>query len=96
MLRIVLTSISHFILNREYGIPIDRIIIDSYAQHSTTNLRNAARFMMKMGLKKSIIVTDHLQSFYYSHDVLSTFRRRCRKELGYACGGKAVLQLSNY
>lgn len=73
------------ILNREYGIPTSRIIIDSYAQHSTTNLRNTGRFMMQMGIDNATIVADYSQSFYFAHDWLY-FRERCEKELGYVVG----------
>jgi len=70
----------------EYGISRSRIIVDSYSQHSTTNLRNVARLMLQFGLKNATIVTDYLQSFYFAHDQLSTFYSRCIKELGYIVG----------
>ncbi len=34
------------LLVKEYGVPADRVIIDPYARHSTTNLRNAGRFIL--------------------------------------------------
>ena len=67
-------------------IPADRIALEPYARHSTTNLRNAARFMLAHGLAKALIVTTRGQSFYFSFPRLSTYRRRCRQELGYELG----------
>jgi vancomycin permeability regulator SanA len=46
------------ILTRELGIPQGRIIIDSYALHSTTNLRNVARLMLQLGIQNATVVSD--------------------------------------
>jgi len=81
------------ILFGEYGIPRSRIIIDSYSQHSTTNLRNVARFMMQFGLQNATIVSDYLQSFYFAHDWISTFYSRCLNELGYIVGDLEAITL---
>jgi len=82
------------ILFREYGVNPERIIIDPYAQHSTTNLRNVGRYMMQMGIKNATIVTDYSQSFYYGHDWLSTFYLRCLDELGYIVGDLEAITLT--
>jgi len=73
-------------LMREFGLPADRIVIDAYARHSTTNLRNAARFMLQYKVAKAWIVTSLPQSFYYSYPEASGFTDRCKKELGYVVG----------
>lgn len=68
------------------GVPAERIAVDAAARHSTTNLRNAARFMLARGLDRALVVTSFGQSFYFSSPGLSTFHRRSRRELGYEVG----------
>jgi hypothetical protein len=68
------------------GVPAERIAVEPHARHSTTNLRNAARFMLARGLSRALVVTSFDQSFYFSRPRLSTFHRRARKELGYEVG----------
>jgi hypothetical protein len=67
-------------------IPRDLVVIDPYARHSTTNLRNAGRFLLAYGLPRALIVTDFGQGFYFGAPNLSTFNLRCREELGYDVG----------
>eukprot|EP00027_Filamoeba_sp_ATCC50430_P001056 CAMPEP_0168555732 /NCGR_PEP_ID=MMETSP0413-20121227/8497_1 /TAXON_ID=136452 /ORGANISM="Filamoeba nolandi, Strain NC-AS-23-1" /LENGTH=242 /DNA_ID=CAMNT_0008586613 /DNA_START=19 /DNA_END=744 /DNA_ORIENTATION=+ len=74
------------VLNTEYGVPNSRIVVEPYAQHSTTNLRNAGRFMLQMELKNATIVTGLGQSFYFGHGWVSSFDERCLRELGYLVG----------
>lgn len=77
------------------GIPEDAIIVEARARHSTSNLRNAGRFMMAHGLSRALItppgggvagsrVFD--QTFYFSNPEISTFHGRCERELGYRVG----------
>jgi DUF218 domain len=73
------------------GIPPARIIVDPFARHSTTNLRNAGRVLLANGLKRGLIITgfdnDFFdQAFYYANPIISTFQQRCRGELGYVVG----------
>jgi hypothetical protein len=68
------------------GVPADRIAIEPHAHHSTTNVRNAGRFMLAHGMRRGLIVSSFGQSFYFSNPDLSTFNGRCRKELGYEVG----------
>lgn len=77
------------------GAPSDRIIVEARARHTTTNLRNAGRFMRAHGMSKALIVTkgggvggsDFFgQDFYLQNASLSTFHVRCQKELGYTVG----------
>jgi hypothetical protein len=68
------------------GVPAERIAVETRARHSTTNLRNAGRFMLGHGLKRGLVVTSFDQSFYFSYPRLSTFGSRCREELGFVPG----------
>jgi hypothetical protein len=71
------------------GVPEDRVAIEPYGRHSTTNLRNAGRFMLAHGIERAVVVTSWLQSFYFGAADLSGFHARCRNELGYAVGTTA-------
>lgn len=69
-----------------YGIPEQSIIIEPHARHTTTNLRNAVRLMVKYGIpieKKSLVVTNNFHSGYTENP---DFAKRCRDELGYLPG----------
>jgi hypothetical protein len=69
-----------------FGIPADRIVLEPYARHTTTNLRNAARLLAAMRApagKPTLIVTDRWQSAYIASDV---FTRRNIEELGFQPG----------
>lgn len=77
------------------GVPEERILCDARARHSTTNLRNAGRFMLAAGMARAVITTmgggiagsDVFgQDFYFASPGLSTFHLRCRRELGYRVG----------
>jgi len=73
-------------LVQDFGVPADAVMIDPHARHTTTNLRNAARFAFRYRLpadKLMLITTDASQSAYISGKV---FRDRCDKELGYQPG----------
>jgi hypothetical protein len=82
-----------YLLN-EKGLAADTIVVDPYAQHSTTNLRNAGRFMLVNEVPESVIVTSDGQSFYYGHEDLSSFLICCEEELGYSLGKLEALSLS--
>lgn len=69
-----------------YGIPEKNIIIEPYARHTTTNLRNATRLMLRYGFdikQKSLIV-----SFYHHLKSIESqaFNERFMRELGYLPG----------
>lgn len=66
-----------------YGIPEAAVLIDPYARHTTTNVRNAARILFAARVpadKPSLSVSskEHIDSIA-SQD----FVQRCEKELGY-------------
>lgn len=66
-----------------YHIPEENILIDPFARHTTTNLRNASRLMIAYQMpldKKSIVVTNANHSDYVGNP---KFNARCMEELGY-------------
>ncbi|MAU15171.1 MAG: hypothetical protein CMH46_06475 [Muricauda sp.] len=70
-------------LMEEYDVPEENIIIEPYARHTTTNMRNATRLIMEYGIpinQKSLVVTNPSHSAYVAGD---SFKRRCQDELGY-------------
>ncbi|WP_158962545.1 YdcF family protein [Myroides fluvii] len=73
-------------LMRIYGIPEKAIIVEPYARHTTTNLRNATRLMLRYGFdltQKSMIVS-HYNHIRMIHD--DKFKKRFIQELGYLPG----------
>jgi len=66
-----------------YHIPEENILIDPFARHTTTNLRNASRLMVTYQMpvdKKSIVITNVSHSDYVGNP---NFNARCLEELGY-------------
>lgn len=73
-------------LIERYAIPADAILIEPYARHTTTNLRNATRLLMAMGApleRDALIVCNPGQSAYIENP---QFVQRNEKELGYQPG----------
>lgn len=67
----------------EFAIPEESILIDPHARHTTTNLRNASRILLRYGFpvdRPAIVTTDQFQSSYIE---APAFAERCEKELGY-------------
>lgn len=73
-------------LLERYGLKNSQIALEPYARHSTTNLRNGARFLLAHKYCKALVVSTILQSFYYSFGCISGFTKRCKVELGYPLG----------
>lgn len=70
-------------LINQYNIPESRIIIEPYARHTTTNLRNASRLLIEYKTpldKLSLVVTNNFHSDYTGSKM---FSKRCKEELGY-------------
>jgi hypothetical protein len=66
-----------------YGVPADAIVVDPYARHTTTNLRNAVRLLFRMGAPMGqpvLIATSQDQSFSIE---APSFAARNKAELGY-------------
>jgi len=70
----------------ERGLSESAIVVEPCARHSTTNLRNAGRFMLKFHLRTALVVTSRDQAFYFANGRLSSFEIRSRAELGYMVG----------
>lgn len=70
-------------LMHEYGVPEDAILIDPYARHTTTNVRNVSRLALRYGMppEKPILCTSDAAQ----HIMLSALGPRCTDELGYPC-----------
>jgi hypothetical protein len=73
-------------LVERYGVPADRILIDPYARHTTTNLRNATRLLMALGapLDRDLLLTSNPEHTQYIEG--PDFQARGLLELGYATG----------
>jgi hypothetical protein len=70
-------------LMARYGVPADAIVVDPYARHTTTNLRNATRLLFRMGAplgRPVLITTSQDQSLSIE---LPSFAARNAAELGY-------------
>ncbi len=66
----------------QLGIPASAIIVDPHARHTTTNMRNASRLMIRYGMpieKPGLVCTTPGQSMM----IANTLPSRCMIELGY-------------
>jgi hypothetical protein len=70
----------------ERGLSENAIVVEPCARHSTTNLRNAGRFMLKYHLRTALVVTSADQAFYFANGRVSSLELRSRTELGYMVG----------
>jgi hypothetical protein len=73
-------------LIERYGVPAEAIVIEPYARHTTTNLRNAARRLMALGApmdREALIVCNPDQSRMIENPA---FVQRNQRELGYQPG----------
>lgn len=64
------------------GIPASAIFVDPYARHTTTNLRNASREILRYGMpadRPALVTSDIYQSLY----IAFALDDRCKAELGY-------------
>jgi len=71
-----------FLVTR-FSIPPEAILIEPHARHTTTNIRNADRLMIRYGIpltKPSLFVTTKSQADYSAD---TSFDRRNLRELGY-------------
>lgn len=73
-------------LIERYGIPVEAIISEPYARHTTTNLRNASRLLARFGMPvdaETLIVCNPVQGNYIDS---AKFAERNMTELGYQPG----------
>ena len=73
-------------LIERYGVPAHAIVIEPYARHTTTNLRNSARLLMSMKApmdRDALVLSDprHIDAVESSQ-----FVARNQRELGYQPG----------
>jgi hypothetical protein len=75
-------------LMETHGVPEDAILIDPYARHTTTNVRNVSRLVLRYGIppEKPILCTSDIAQ----HLMLSALGPRCTNELGYSCYDRSV------
>jgi hypothetical protein len=72
-------------LRATYGVPEEAILVDPHARHTTTNLRNVSRLLLRHGVpadRPMLVTSDFGQSLYIGH-WSGLFGPRCEKELGY-------------
>jgi hypothetical protein len=70
-------------LVRDFGVPAEAVVVDPHARHTTTNMRNAARLLLRYGVpadRWAMVTSDRAQSAYIAG---AEFHARCEKELGY-------------
>lgn len=70
-------------LVNELKIPAAAVMVDPYARHTTTNVRNAIRIAWRSGIpvnKRMLCVSDAMHLVYVSSPL---FKQRCMTELGY-------------
>nr|WP_277982182.1 YdcF family protein [Sphingomonas phyllosphaerae] len=73
-------------LIERYGVPAEAIVLEPFARHTTTNLRNATRELAALGApldRPALIVCNPEQSRYIEG---AAFAERNRRELGYLPG----------
>jgi len=75
----------------ELGVSPDKIIVEPQADHSTTNLRNAGRYMHRFGLERALVTSSPQpfgQSFYFQSADGPVFgiHTRCMRNLGTRLG----------
>ena len=68
------------------GVAPWRVAVDPYARHTTTNMRNAGRFLLAHELARGLVATSRDQSFYVAAAAISSFHVRSRRTLGYRVG----------
>ncbi|MBS1035268.1 YdcF family protein [Gluconobacter cerinus] len=91
----------HFLIER-FHIPERSIVTEPYARHTTTNLRNASRYLKILGApenKPALIVTDPSQSDYISSTVFfsrNMTELKCEPgEIGHRLSPFATIFISN-
>ncbi len=65
------------------GIPAAAILVDPHARHTTTNLRNTSRLLLRAGVpaeRPVLLTSDAFQSLYM---IGRPFEVRCREEIGF-------------
>jgi hypothetical protein len=69
-------------LMETHHVPEDAILVDPYARHTTTNLRDTTRMLLHYGMPVDapvLVTSDQIQSAY----IATILAPRCQSELGY-------------
>lgn len=76
-----------------FGVPENAIVVEPYARHTTTNLRNAARRLAALGapLDRPVLISTNAEQSSYIEGAV--FAERNQRELGYQ-PGRVVTRLS--
>ena len=93
-------------LLRQYGEETpdlaERILLDPLAEHSTTNLRNADKLSVDVGLCSNVVITTiparglmsaydfSVQGFYFLYHGISSYDAACKDDFGYTLGDFSV------
>lgn len=83
-------------LTTELKVPANAILVDPYARHTTTNIRNAVRIMWRSGMpvdKRMMCVSDTWHLLYVNSPM---FIQRCQTELGYTPMNKIKQEDTSY
>lgn len=82
----------------ERGVAAQRVFIDPYAEHSTTNVRNADKLAVQLGLDRILIITTMpegatlapsdvaTQGYYFLYHQVTSFDARAQGDVGYSLG----------
>lgn len=70
----------------QYNVPPDRIVVDPFARHTTTNLRNAARLLRRLGAPEGMPLLVSSDSEQVDAIASDAFSRRVLAELGCTLG----------
>lgn len=90
--RLVEAFALYYLLTCFLGIPRDAVLLEPCAQHTHTNLRNAARWLVPMGARAAYLVTsDGLQADYFQDYggfelVFGSIDQRSLRDWGYVIG----------
>lgn len=89
------TPVNEALLMKRYlralGVPEERILIEPCSRYSYTNLRNAGRLMLSVGMWRGLVITSYDQAFYLGRPGSSTFRTRSQTKLGYFVGDMKIV-----
>ncbi len=81
-----------YLLECVHGVPAGRVLVEPCADHTHTNLRNSARWIVAMGARTAYVVTDDdLQADYFQEGGLLSMMgagldQRSLRDFGYVLG----------
>ncbi len=69
---------------RDLGVPEECVVVDPHARHTTTNLRNAARLLLRLGAPPEKSIRVFSAPWHIAYALKPRFQKRCETELGYS------------